>query len=182
MDPVPGPGPTGTIGTVSEPRWLSPIEQRAWRAFLFAYLLVDERLDTQLRRDSHIALDYYGMLARLSEAPGRALRMSDLAASTASSPSRLTHAVTNLEKLGWVVRQPCPNDRRVQYAVLTDAGFAVLEGAAPGHVEAVRQTIFDALSDEQIAQLDDVMTTLVRHLNPEVADRAGIEVPATADR
>jgi len=125
--------------------------------------------------------DYYGMLARLSEAPGLSLRMSDLAERTASSPSRLTHAVTNLEKLGWVTRQGCPTDRRVQLAVLTPAGKEALALAAPGHVEAVRHCLFDALSEEQVEQLSDVMATILRHLNPEVAERAGLGQPAVVE-
>lgn len=166
---------------MSEPRWLSQGEQRAWRAFLFAGLLVDDHLDRQLRRDSHMSHDYYGMLARLSEQPERMLRMSDLAERTASSPSRLTHAVTNLEKLGWVVRQPCPTDRRVQFAVLTPAGAEALAAAAPGHVEAVRHCLFDALDDDQVRNLEDIMATVLRHLNPEVAARAGLGEPATVE-
>ena len=165
---------------MSETKWLSQPEQRAWRAFLFAGLLVEEHLDRQLRRDSHMSHDYYGMLARLSEAPDLALRMSDLAERTASSPSRLTHAVTNLEKLGWVVRRPCPTDRRVQFAVLTNAGAEALAAAAPGHVDAVRHCLFDALSEEQVEHLEDAMATILRHLNPEVAQRAGLGQPADA--
>ena len=165
---------------MSEPRWLTDEEQRAWRAFLFANLLVSSALDHQLRRDSHGSLDYYGMLARLSEAPERSLRMSDLAEMTASSPSRLTHAVANLEKLGWVERRPCAHDRRVQYAVLTDAGFAALEAAAPGHVEAVRRCLFGPLSSEQVEQLHDIMTTIVRHLDVHVAESAGLVERADA--
>ena len=139
------PAPAGTIGGMSEPRWLTQNEQRAWRAFLFAGLLVDDHLDRQLRRDAHMSHDYYGMLARLSEAPGLSLRMSDLAERTASSPSRLTHAVTNLEKLGWVARRAARPIGRVQFAVLTPAGTEALALAAPGHVEAVRHCLFDAL-------------------------------------
>ena len=156
---------------MSEPRWLTEHEQAAWRAFLFANLLVSSELDHQLRRDSHLSHDYYGMLARLSEAPDQMLRMSDLAVMTASSPSRLTHAVSNLEKLDFVERRGCPNDRRVQYAVLTEAGRAALDAAGPGHVEAVRRCLFDALTDEQVEAMRDVMTTIARHLDHEVAER-----------
>lgn len=159
---------------MSEPRWLSADEQLAWRAFLFADLMVSSELDHQLRRDSHMSHDYYGMLARLSEAPERALRMTDLAVMTSSSPSRLTHAVANLEKLGWVIRRPCPTDRRVQHAVLTDAGFQALVDAAPGHVEAVRRCLFDHLTAEQVAQLAEIMTTIVRNLDTGVAEAAGL--------
>jgi len=167
---------------MSEPRWLTPNEQAAWRAFLFASLLVEQQLDHQLRRDAHMSHDYYGMLARLSEAPDRALRMSDLAEQTASSPSRLTHAVTNLERLGWVTRRPCPIDRRVQYAVLTDEGHDALEAAAGGHVDAVRATVFDGLTEDQVDQLREVMVAILRQLNPEAAERAELGQPVAEPR
>ncbi len=160
---------------MSEPRWLTPAEQAAWRSFLFAQLLVSDVLDEQLRRDAHMSHDYYGMLARLSEVPERRMRMSDLAEVTASSPSRLTHAISNLVRLGWVTRTPCPEDRRVQFAVLTDEGLAALRRAAPGHVEAVRSAIFDALSAEQVDRLHEVMSTIVAHLNPGVADDIALD-------
>jgi DNA-binding MarR family transcriptional regulator len=97
---------------------------------------------------------YYEILVRLSETDGRALRMSELADSTRSSRSRLSHAVARLEERGWVQREDCPTDRRGQLARLTDAGFAVLAAAAPGHVSAVRGYLVDALTPEQLAQLE----------------------------
>ena len=134
-------------------RWLSPDEQRAWRAFLTATHALFEGLDRQLQRDSAIPHGYYEILVRLSEAPDRTLRMSQLAERSQSSRSRLSHAVARLEELGWVQRRECPTDRRGQLAVLTDTGFAALEAAAPGHVEAVRAMLLDALTPEQVDQL-----------------------------
>ena len=80
---------------------------------------------------------------RLSEAPGRALRMSQLAEASTSSKSRLSHAVARLEERGWIRRTDCPTDRRGQVAQLTDEGFAALAAAAPGHVEQVRRALID---------------------------------------
>lgn len=136
-----------------EPRWLDDEEQQAWRAFLRAAARIDEALDRQLQRDAGMPHTYYQVLAMLSEAPGRSLRMSELAALTTSSPSRLSHAVARLEEKGWVRRQPHPTDRRGAVAVLTDQGWDVLVAAAPGHVAAVRQAIFDRLSRQQVQQL-----------------------------
>ncbi len=165
---------------MSDTRWLTSDEQLAWRAFLFATLLVSTELDHQLRHDSHMSHDYYGMLSRLSEAPNRSLRMSDLAQLTSSSASRLSHAVANLEKLGWIIRRRSATDRRVHFAVLTDVGMQALVDAAPGHIEAVRQYLLDSLTPEQQAQLTELLGTIVRHLNKDLAESAGL-VPVDPD-
>ena len=149
-----------------EPRWLDEREAAAWRSFLGAQLLLGAEIDRQLRRDSSMSHDYYGMLVQLSEAPERTLRMGDLADRSASSSSRVSHAVAALERLGWLRRAPSPDDRRVQLATLTDAGFAALAAAAPGHVACVRRSMFDVLDAEQVDQLHDICDSIVRHLAP----------------
>ncbi|MGK5445138.1 MarR family winged helix-turn-helix transcriptional regulator [Micromonospora sp. URMC 105] len=145
-------------------RWLDPDEQRTWRAFLAASRVLMDTLDRELQRDAGMPHAYYEILVRLSEAPGRKLRMSELADVTGSSRSRLSHAAARLEAAGWVRREDCPTDRRGQLAVLTDDGFAVLAAAAPGHVEGVRRHLFDALSPAQVDQLRRISETLVAHL------------------
>lgn len=141
-------------------RWLDEDEQRAWRNFLAATQLVNEALDRQLQRDAGMPHAYYVILVALSETPGRAMRMSELAARAQSSQSRLSHAVRRLEERGWVRREPCPSDRRSSFAVLTDEGYAVLAAAAPGHVEEVRRSLFDALTPEQVRRLDEICATV----------------------
>ncbi|MEV5691676.1 MarR family winged helix-turn-helix transcriptional regulator [Micromonospora globbae] len=145
-------------------RWLDPDEQRTWRAFLAATRGLMENLDRELQRDAGMPHAYYEILVRLSEAPERRLRMSELADVTGSSRSRLSHAVARLEDAGWVRREDCPTDRRGQIAHLTDAGFATLAAAAPGHVEGVRRHLFDALTPAQVTQLRRISETLVDHL------------------
>jgi DNA-binding MarR family transcriptional regulator len=149
-------------------RWLDDEEQRTWRAFLSATQLLFDQLDRELQRDAKIPHAYYEILVRLSEAPDRTMRMSQLADSTLSSRSRLSHAVSRLEESGWVERQSCPTDRRGQLAVLTDRGFAALEAAAPGHVEGVRAHVFDPLTPAQVTALRELSETL---LAPLVQDR-----------
>ncbi|WKU08767.1 MarR family winged helix-turn-helix transcriptional regulator [Micromonospora sp. HUAS LYJ1] len=145
-------------------RWLDPDEQQTWRAFLAASRALTDTLDRELQRDAGMPHAYYEILVRLSEVPDRRLRMSELADLTGSSRSRLSHAVARLETAGWVRREDCPTDRRGQVAVLTDAGFAALAAAAPGHVEGVRRHLFDALSPAQVDQLRRISETLVAHL------------------
>ncbi|MEU4474315.1 MarR family transcriptional regulator [Micromonospora sp. NPDC023888] len=145
-------------------RWLDSDEQRTWRAYLTASRALMDTLDRELQRDAGMPHAYYEILVRLSESPGRRLRMSDLAEAAGSSRSRLSHAVARLEAAGWVRREDCPTDRRGQVALLTDEGFATLAAAAPGHVEGVRRHLFDALSPAQVDQLRRISETLTDHL------------------
>ena len=154
---------------VGEPRWLDRAEQRAWRAFLTSTNLVFDVVDRQLQHDAGMPHAYYEILVRLSEAPERTLRMSALADRAGASRSRLSHAVAKLELRGWVERRECPTDRRGFLAVLTDEGFAALAAAAPGHVEAVRAAVFDALTAEQVEQM--------RAIGEAILDHAGVAEP-----
>jgi DNA-binding MarR family transcriptional regulator len=137
----------------TETRWLTAEEQQAWRSFLTASSMLFSTIEAQLQQCAGIPHGYYEILVRLSEAPGRAMRMSQLAEVSTSSKSRLSHAVARLEERGWIRRTECPTDRRGQVAELTDLGFESLASAAPGHVEQVRRSLIDALTPEQITQL-----------------------------
>ena len=162
-------------------RWLSADEQCTWRNFLTAWQWLLSSVDGQLQRDARIPLAYYEILVRLSEAPDRALRMTQLAAASASSKSRVSHAVARLEERGWVRRVDCPTDRRGQIAQLTDEGFAALSAAAPAHVEQVRRVLFDALSPEQLRQLAAISEAILAAAGPVAADGdcvAALEEPA----
>jgi DNA-binding MarR family transcriptional regulator len=161
-----------SAGPVAEPRWLDAEEQKAWRAWLYSSMLLTDRLDRELTREAGIPHGYYEILVQLSEAPGRMMRMSELADRCLSSRSRLSHAVSRLEEKSWVRRQVCESDGRGQLAVLTDEGFAALEAAAPIHVEGVRTHLFDQLSPEQVAAMRDIGETLLRHLDPSRPDAA----------
>ena len=143
-----------------EPRWLSDAEQRVWRLLLAFLTRLPGALDRQLQRDAGLTHIYYVMLAMLSEAEGRALRMSELARITNTSPSRLSHAMTSLEQRGWVVRRATQSDRRGQLAVLTDEGMRVVVATAPEHVAEVRRLIFDRLAPDELEQLAALMGTL----------------------
>ena len=152
---------------MAEPRWLSAEEERTWRSYLTATRMLAAQLDRELQRDAGMPHAYYEILVRLSDAPGRALRMSELADAAESSRSRLSHAVARLEEAGWVRRESCPTDRRGAFAVLTDTGFARLREAAPGHVEGVRRHLFDRLSSEQVRQLGAISDALAQGLRQE---------------
>ncbi|MDX3455788.1 MarR family transcriptional regulator [Streptomyces sp. ME02-8801-2C] len=154
----------------AEPRWLTDEEQRTWRVYVHAVTLLEDHLDRQLQRDAGMPHVYYGLLVGLSDAPDRRLRMTELAMKAKITRSRLSHAIARLEKNGWVRREDCPSDKRGQFAVLTDQGQEVLRRTAPGHVSAVRQALFDRITDEQRQTLHDVMEIVAQGLQPEDAN------------
>ena len=135
-----------------------------WRSYIESTQMLMDRLDQELQRDSGMPHTYYEVLVRLSEVPDRRLRMSALADRSMSSRSRLSHAVARLEENGWVRREICATDRRGQLAVLTDAGFAALADAAPGHVEGVRTHLLDSLTTEQVKQLAEICKVIAERL------------------
>ncbi|PWJ53254.1 transcriptional regulator, MarR family [Quadrisphaera granulorum] len=146
-------------------RWLDADEQRIWRLYLEATQLLSRRLGQELDESEHdLSLADYELLVRLSESPDRSLRMSDLADDLVHSRSRLTHAISRLEARGLVERRACPEDRRGVLAVMTPAGFAALEAAAPLHVAGVREHLFDRLSPKDVAALGRICATLAEHL------------------
>jgi DNA-binding MarR family transcriptional regulator len=146
-------------------RWLDDEEQATWRAFLAATRLLMDRLDRELQTGAGIPHSYYEVLVRLSEAPGRAMRMSELAERCGSSRSRLSHAVGRLEERGWVRRESVESDRRGAVAALTAAGLEALEAAAPIHVEGVRRHLFDLMTPAQRQALGEISRVLYEHLD-----------------
>ncbi|MFF8992251.1 MarR family winged helix-turn-helix transcriptional regulator [Streptomyces sp. NPDC014983] len=155
-------------------RWLTPEEQRIWRAYLHATTLLEDHLDRQLQRDAGMPHIYYGLLVFLAEAPRRRLRMTELAMLAKITRSRLSHAIARLEKSGWVRRENCPSDKRGQFAVLTEEGATVLGRTAPGHIVAVRQALFERLSPEQQKALGEIMEIVAEGLQP---DEEGADLP-----
>jgi DNA-binding MarR family transcriptional regulator len=132
-------------------RWLSEDEREAWLAFFAAAALVNRKLDQQLKDEAGLTHVQYELLARLSDAPDRELRMTELADTVHTSQSGTTYQIAQLEKAGLVRRRECRAGPRAVYAVLTDAGFEVLKRAAPGHVGAVRDLLIDVLTPEELA-------------------------------
>ena len=150
-------------------RWLDDDEQAAWVRLAAVVELLPGVLEAQLRNDADLTHFEYWVLAMLSEAPSRTLRMTALASRTSGSLSRLSHVVTRLEGRGLLERFPCPEDRRATNARLTDAGWDVVVAAAPGHVATVRDYVVDALTTRQIRQLTEIADAILDRLDPEKA-------------
>lgn len=141
---------------MSSSRWLSDDEQRAWRAYLQGSRLLAEEMEGQLRRDAGIPHTYYQILAVLSESEGQAMRMAELARLTRQSQSRLSHAITRLERAGWVERAGCTSDGRGTIAHLTEPGYLALGTAAPGHAATIAECVFDSLSPREVQVFTEI--------------------------
>jgi DNA-binding MarR family transcriptional regulator len=152
---------------MTEPRWLNADERRAWLALLSITTLLPAALDTQLQAAGKLSLFDYNVLAMLSEAEGRFLPMSELAARTSASLSRLSHVVTKLQRRGWVEREAHPGDARVTVAHLTEAGMDTIVSLAPGHVDAVRALMLDAMTDDDVADLARIAEKIVARLDDD---------------
>jgi DNA-binding MarR family transcriptional regulator len=126
---------------------LSAEEEGFLRAWVRAALMVPRALDADLVIGQHMSVSEYNTLMHLSEAPGRTLRMSDLAYASALSLSGMSRIVSRLEGQGLVHRERCSSDGRGLNAVLTDAGFARLRSAWPTHLASVRKHMMDHLSE-----------------------------------
>ncbi|GAA3460345.1 MarR family transcriptional regulator [Saccharothrix yanglingensis] len=137
---------------------------RAWRNYVVGASMLADRLHRELQDNHGLSLADYEVLVRLSERPRRRMRMSQLADDVASSKSRVSHQVARMEKEGLLRRRECPEDGRGVFAELTDRGMAVLESAAPTHVEGVRAHMIDLLPREDQEVLAKVFERVITHL------------------
>jgi len=133
------------------PRWLNAAEMKAWRRYIIASRRLLEALDNDLEGHD-LSMADYEILAQLSDAPERKMRMSELAETALLSRSRLSHRMKVMEKAGWVKREACPSDKRGYFAVMTPKGWKAIVSAAPDHVDSVRARFVDHLSkaDQEI--------------------------------
>jgi DNA-binding MarR family transcriptional regulator len=156
--------------------WLSDDQQQDWAALVRLVMTLPTAMDAQLKRDAGLNNFEYHLLARLSMAPGRALVLSELAWQAQGSLSRLSHAITRLERAGWVERRACNDKGRRVEARLTDAGMAKVEAAAPGHVREARRLVVDVLTPDQLAALGKAaraITAVTTAGEPEACEEPG---------
>ncbi len=149
-----------------EPKWLNPREMRAWRSYIIASRRLLEALDQDLSGHD-LSMADYEVLAQLSEAPGRRIRMSDLAEIAMLSKSRLSHRIKVMEKAGWVRREACKEDRRGAWAVMTEKGMKAIVKAAPDHVNSVRARFIDRLDSGEQTNLAETFEEVLQGLRSE---------------
>jgi DNA-binding MarR family transcriptional regulator len=148
------------VARQAAPRWLTPEQQRIWRTYLLGNALLQERIDADLREFGLDSAEYE-ILVNLSEVEDRRMRMAELAEAVHQSRSRLTHTISRMEKADLVRRTSCPTDRRGVWAELTDSGMALLERAAPRHVETVRQNFVDVMSTDDYAAIGRAFAAVI---------------------
>lgn len=149
--------------TETATRWLTDDEQCAWRTYLDVTRLLTYQLEKDLQPFG-LTLNDYEILVNLSESAERRMRMSDLAAATLQSKSRLSHQITRMESAGFVRRENCESDRRGLYAVLTEQGAETMRKVAPHHVASVRKHFIDMVPPEALADLRASLSPVAEHL------------------
>ena len=160
--------PSGAMAQ-DEVRWLEPRERDAWIALTALTEVLPGAVDSQLKRDAGLNRFEYMLMAGLSESECGTLLMSDIARFASGSISRASHAVTRLERQGFVERRPYEPDGRHIEVRLTDAGRAKMAAAAPQHVGEARRLVIDRLTPAQLAQLNRIARTLVAGIDPDLA-------------
>lgn len=143
---------------------LSPDEEVLWRAIMRVMTTLPRALDHDLVQSSGLALHEYAVLLNLSEAENREMRMTELAAAVALSPSRMTRLVDDLRTRGLVAKSRDAHDGRGSVAKLTDKGFARLEAAYPDHLASVRNRVLDHLSPALVKRLGPAFVRVAENL------------------
>ncbi len=152
----------------SEERWLSADEQRLWRGWLRLNAQLGATLQRELQDDAGLSNPDFEVLVNLTDTEEGRLRVSDLAQRMLWERSRVSHHVTRMERRGMVERVECPSDRRGAFVVITPEGRAAIEGAAPGHVDAVRRLVFDGLRDDDVATMSALVDKLLARVDEQV--------------
>ncbi|MFC7505875.1 MarR family winged helix-turn-helix transcriptional regulator [Nocardioides sp. CPCC 206347] len=151
-------------------RWLDAEEQQAWRAWVDLNSQLSARLNRELQAASGLSIADYEILVALTDQRSDdgvddcSLRMFELGERLQWEKSRVSKQITRMEARGLVVRRHCADDRRGAFVDLTEEGMAAIAGAAPGHVELVRELFFDGMDREQVAALTRYATTVLDRL------------------
>lgn len=145
-------------------QWLTPREDRAWRAYRKLQTVLPAQLARDLGRDSGLTDPDYEVLSTLSEQPGDRWQLRDLAAKMLWSRSRLSHHIARMEQRGLVAREEDPDDGRGCMIVLTGAGMQTLERAAPRHLTSVRGHFIDLLTEGELTTLTELSERVVDRL------------------
>lgn len=155
-------------------QWLDDDEMTAWRGLVDVFAEVRADLETELVEQFDLTDGDYGVLVVLSETAEQGVRMCDLANRLHLTPGGLTRRLDGLVARGLVAREPSTQDRRVVLAVLTDAGRALLEEAAPVHVDGVRRHLLDFLSRDQLREIGAAFAAVQAGRRAESPGRAAV--------
>jgi DNA-binding MarR family transcriptional regulator len=142
---------------------LNPVQLRTYFALMEAVSLLQYAVRRQLLADGGLSYVQFEVLAKLADA-GRPLTMTDLADGVVYSRSGLTHQAGLLEKEGLIMRAASPDDQRATVVSITDEGRARVAKVLPGHIEVVREALFDSLSDRDVRTLGEMMSRARDHM------------------
>ncbi|MGA8048120.1 MAG: MarR family transcriptional regulator [Dermatophilaceae bacterium] len=145
--------------------WLTPDQQRAWRALLGMNTQLHAHLARALQDSSDLSYTDFAVLVQLTDAPDGRARISELADLLQWERSRLSHHLKRMEARGHIERSSCPEDGRGSYVAVTPVGRAAIEQAAPAHVELVRSLLFDGMSDGEMHALTHVSERVMGRLS-----------------
>jgi DNA-binding MarR family transcriptional regulator len=145
----------------------------AWVRLLRGHASVTRSMSAQLVADHGLTINDYEALLHLSRADEGRMRRVDLAERLILTASGVTRLLDGLERTGWVERASCASDRRVTYAVLTDAGRAKLQEASSSHIETVRDFFESRFSEAELDQLAGLLGRLPDAAAADGEDCAG---------
>jgi DNA-binding MarR family transcriptional regulator len=168
---------------VDDVRWLTETEERAWRSLQFMQMRLEGELARQLAADTGLSYPDYVVLVALTAQPEGRTRLFELGAELGWEKSRLSHHIARMATRGFVTKEPCDDDRRGAYVVITRRGRTEIECAAPGHVAAVRRLFVDRLSPSQLDTIAEAARLVLTALDssPQTPDRASTIGPAGSD-
>jgi DNA-binding MarR family transcriptional regulator len=149
---------------MNDDQWLSPEEQRSWRAFVRLNQKLTARLGSDLQAQSKLSGADFAILVALTDDSEGKLRFQELAKAIEWEQSRLSHQIARMIKRGLVAREECAEDGRGAFVTITAQGREVIEAAAPRHVATVRRLVVDALSPEEFRTLGDLAARLLAHM------------------
>jgi DNA-binding MarR family transcriptional regulator len=148
-----------------ETQWLSPREQRSWRAFIRLNQKLTARIGSELQSNAKLSGPDFAILVALTDEPSGRLRFQELAKAIEFEQSRLSHQIGRMIKRGLVAREECAEDGRGAFVTITAQGRETIEAAAPKHVAAVRRLVLDAVSPEEFDTLGDLAERITKHLD-----------------
>ncbi|MEV5150312.1 MarR family transcriptional regulator [Streptomyces sp. NPDC052727] len=146
-------------------RWLTPEEQHAWRSFIRLHDKLRGRLSRSLQAESNVSATDFAVLVELTDVPDGRRRFQELARALEWEKSRMSHHIARMVKRGLVVREECPEDGRGAFVVITEEGRAMIEAAAPRHVEAVRELFLDHVTPAELRTLAQISERVVEKLD-----------------
>lgn len=146
-------------------RWLDDREQAAWRGYLRMQARLQAELHRRLQAETGLSIADFDVLVALTDRPDERVRVLELATSLEWEKSRLSHHLARMQKRGLITREECDDDGRGNFVVLTPEGRAAIDGAAPGHVETVRELVFDAVGDDDVDALARITAAVLARLD-----------------